>query len=138
MYVYDTVTLCSTVRTYIYSTINAGENYSDYGFDVNEAGTHMQILQTEDGCDSIITLYLQVTQGIDEVQQDKIITVYPNPAKDKVTIKADGDVTIFNNKGQTVKTIKNINGVKEINITDLESGVYYIKVGETTKKLIIK
>ncbi|MBP3253639.1 MAG: leucine-rich repeat domain-containing protein [Bacteroidales bacterium] len=138
LYVYDTVTLCSTVRTYIYATINTGENYSDYGFDVKEAGTHTQILQTEDGCDSIITLYLQVTQGIDEIQQDKIIIIYPNPAKDKVTIKANGDVTVFNSKGQTVKTIKNIKGFKEINIADLESGVYYIKVGETTKKLIIK
>ena len=138
VFIHDTIIPCATVRTYIYATINDGDTYNNFGFNESTAGEYTLNLQTTDGCDSIVTLILQVTAGIDEIQAERIISIYPNPAKDKITIKADGDVTIFNNKGQTIKVIKNMKGVNEINVSDFETGVYYIKVGKFTKKLIVE
>ena len=46
--------------TNINATINAGETYTEFGFDVNEEGTYTRIFITEDGCDSIVTLTLNI------------------------------------------------------------------------------
>ena len=138
VYLHDTITPCGVTRTYIYAEINAGETYTGYGFTESDAGEYTLNLQTDDGCDSIVTLILQVTAGIEEIQQGRIISIYPNPAKDKVTIHADGDIKIIDNKGQVICEIKNIKGVKDINVSDFEAGVYYINVGKFTQPLIIE
>lgn len=97
-------------------------------------------LQSKFGCDSIVTttIHYKHDNGINDANYETTISVYPNPARDKVTIKTDGEVSIFNNKGQVVKFIRNVKGIKEINISDLKSGVYYVKSGGITKKLIIE
>ena len=138
VYLHDTITPCGVTRTYIYAEINAGETYTGYGFTESDAREYTLNLQTDDGCDSIVTLILQVTAGIEEIQQGRIISIYPNPAKDKVTIHADGDIKIIDNKGQVICEIKNIKGVKDINVSDFEAGVYYINVGKFTQPLIIE
>ena len=138
VYLHDTITPCGVTRTYIYAEINAGETYNGYGFTESDAGEYTLNLQTEDGCDSIVTLILQVTAGIEEIQAERVISIYPNPAHDRVTIHADGDIKIIDNKGQVVREIKNVNGVKDINVSDFEAGVYYINVGKHTQPLIIE
>ena len=80
-------------------------------------------LQSKFGCDSIVTttIHYKHDNGINDANYETTITVYPNPARDKVTIKTDCEVSIFNNKGQVVKFIRNMKGIKEINISDLKS-----------------
>ncbi|MBR1769861.1 MAG: T9SS type A sorting domain-containing protein, partial [Bacteroidales bacterium] len=78
------------------------------------------------------------SSGIEDIVNESSIEVYPNPAKEKLTIKADNEVSIFNNNGQLIKVVKNIKGTKEIGISDLESGIYYIKTENTSKKLIVE
>ncbi|MBR1770061.1 MAG: leucine-rich repeat protein, partial [Bacteroidales bacterium] len=78
------------------------------------------------------------SSGIEDVINVNSVEVYPNPAKEKLIIKAENEISIFNNKGQLVKVVKNIRGTKEIDISDLESGIYYIKTGDVTKKLIVE
>ena len=135
---------CAKIYTYIHATITNGETYSDYGFNESGAGTYTQTLQTADGCDSIITLYLQVTSSIDGVKQAEIITIYPNPASasrtgnSMVTIEGKGAVIITNSLGQVVKEIKDNNTYRTLNIKDFERGMYYIKVGNTTQKLVVE
>ena len=36
------------------------------------------------------------------------------------------------------KREEDVKGIKEIDVSDLESGVYYVKIGDITKKLIIE
>ncbi|MBO6118674.1 MAG: leucine-rich repeat protein, partial [Bacteroidales bacterium] len=138
VYLHDTITPCGVTRTYIYAEINAGETYNGYGFTESDAGEYTLNLQTDDGCDSIVTLILQVTAGIEEINSERIISIYPNPAHDRVTIHADGDIKIIDNKGQVVREIKNVKGIKDINVNDFEAGVYYINVGKFTQPLIIE
>ncbi|MCF0211119.1 MAG: T9SS type A sorting domain-containing protein [Bacteroidales bacterium] len=69
--------------------------------------------------------------------QDDFI-VYPNPTEDILTIQVEGDVMIYNSLGQLVKEVKNIHGTRTIDISHLKQGVYLIKSGEHTEKLIKK
>lgn len=67
-----------------------------------------------------------------EVQElTNVMTIYPNPTSDRVFVNLetgnfqDFEVQIFNNLGQLVKTIQLDN---EINVADLGSGLYLLKV----------
>ena len=91
--------------------------------------------------------------GINEIKPSKIeFNVYPNPAKEKLNVdfvlKENGPVTIeiFNANGQslTSQLYQHSNSGKnhfETNISDLNSGIYYITVRTdsfvNTKKFII-
>lgn len=113
----------STVDTVVTS---ATGSYEWQGFVLDSSGTYLDSLQTVDGCDSILVLQLTILQGIQEVGDGRI-TVYPNPTSGKVKVDSD-DVTcidVFNVSGQLVKTFVN---KSEINISDLPSGVYTLKV----------
>ena len=73
------------------------------------------------------------------------LLVYPNPVNDMFTIQngnniAINGVTISDINGRTVKTI-NVNTIEnQINISDLNSGVYFLNItsdkGTSTKKII--
>ena len=76
--------------------------------------------------------------GIEDVVTEKAISIYPNPAQDFVTIEGKGEVVITNSLGQVVKTLNNPNHLININIRDWEKGIYYIKIGNITKKLLVE
>ena len=73
--------------------------------------------------------------SIDVVEKNQIL-VYPNPAKENITLRADEDIFIYNNLGQIVKQINNPKGETTISISDLPRGIYYLKTGNKTQKLI--
>jgi hypothetical protein len=68
--------------------------------------------------------------------------VYPNPASGFVTVKcADkGSVTIYNSLGISVKHIDNVVNGSQVIISDLKSGMYFIRMNENsqTSKLIVR
>ena len=62
------------------------------------------------------------------------IRVYPNPANNKIYVLGDIDrIDIYNMIGQQIFTS---NDQKVINISDWESGVYFVKSGYSTVKII--
>ena len=143
--IHDTIIPCAQVRTYIYAKIDEGTAYKDYGFDVTQAGTHVLTLQTADGCDSIITLYLQFTSSIEDIPETKIISIYPNPAKDVVVIEnvvcstEHITINVYDTQGRLVLSETKPNATSyTLNTTSLKSGVYYINIGNITQKLIIQ
>ena len=83
--------------------------------------------------------------GIEDVNGNASINIYPNPAKDVITLdiehltlnNADA-VTIFNSNGQVVYRFNITSQKFNIDVSGLESGVYYIKAGKFTQKLIIE
>ena len=76
--------------------------------------------------------------GLNDIAQNNSITIYPNPASDKVTIEGKGEIKIINSLGQIVKEIKDNSTYRTLNIKDFERGVYYIKVSNTTQKLVVE
>jgi len=75
--------------------------------------------------------------------------VYPNPASSIVIVTASPDALIspdsyreqqfqlFNAYGQEVKIQNLVIGKNEINISNLPSGIYFLKIGNTAKKILI-
>ena len=78
------------------------------------------------------------TTGIDDASKQNI-SYYPNPAKNSVLIngKKEGDaVAIYSLAGQLVLTSV-IDG-KPLSLKNINTGVYVLKVGDTTQKLMIE
>ncbi len=74
------------------------------------------------------------------------LLVFPNPADDKFTIllkNTDGgfEIKIFNTLGQVVNSDTTVMNKKEINISELKSGMYFVEIktqNKTYTKRIIK
>ena len=71
------------------------------------------------------------------------ISVYPNPTINIVIVenlKPDASLELMDNPGKLVKLISNSKAIKtEINIKNLSSGIYYLKVdGQSAQKIIKK
>jgi len=87
--------------------------------------------------------YVQVTQYTGVYDSHNVYTeIYPNPASDQLTIRSNEyirEVEVLNLTGQVIssKTVNNNETV--INVSDLNRGLYFIKVrterGESTTKI---
>ena len=87
------------------------------------------------------------SQGIDEPINDAMFAVYPNPASGVVFVRlpqCDSPTTvqteyrITNLMGQTLLQGSIIADCQQINIESLPTGLYFISVGETTLKFVVK
>ena len=134
-----TVSVNPTFDTTINATINPGETYAEFGFNESESGTYVQNLQTENGCDSTITLNLTVNSSLYDVAESAEITFYPNPTRGKVSFnQAIEKIEVIDLSGKTLQTYENAN---EINIEALPTGVYHLRMtigDKTTTRKIIK
>ena len=121
--------------TTITATINAGEMYSEFGFNESEAGTYVQNLQTVNGCDSTITLILDVNSSLMDVEHSEL-SFFPNPTNSKVTFnQAIERIELIDLAGKTLRTYEN---ESEINIEQLPAGVYYLRLTNNEKTTLRK
>ena len=115
------------------ATLNAGDSvsnmaqiYFDYNFPIvtnNEVSTFTAL-----GTNNF-------------VDKEKTVNIYPNPVTNQFSIYSKAGVTIkslsiYNNLGQLVQTIINPN--QNINIENLTSGIYFIKVKTDSNELTTK
>ena len=129
------VTTYPTFDTTITATINAGEMYSEFGFNESEAGTYVQNLQTVNGCDSTITLILDVNSSLMDVEHSEL-SFYPNPTDSKVIFNAVVEkIEVIDLTGKTILTFAN---AKEINIELLPAGAYYLRLTNNDKAVMRK
>ena len=95
------------------------------------------------GWDAIVgvveDIYLKVEKTALAISE---FSVYPNPANNFVVIKDEGlkikDVQILDLTGKMVKQFRIQNSELKIQIGDLKSGVYFVKLGKQTERLIIE
>jgi hypothetical protein len=89
--------------------------------------------------------------GIEEIPNTPLLQIIPNPASHTIELQVTSyelrvdNVEFYNNSGQLVKIVtfekNNIRDgmrVLNINIADLSTGVYFVKAGESTVKLIVQ
>jgi len=85
--------------------------------------------------------YMKWKEGIGSAVEGRkvemsTLSLYPNPASDYVTLSKISDVNIYNVNGQLVKSAQN---AQIIDISDVESGLYFVKDMEgNVAKLIVK
>lgn len=123
----------------ITATINAGETYTENGFNESEAGTYVQNHQTILGCDSTITLVLTINSSLADVEEEQVLSFYPNPTKGELTFdRLVERIEIIDLAGKTVGVYEN---KKQLNIETLPSGAYYLRMtigDKTITKKVIK
>lgn len=72
-----------------------------------------------------------------EVIENTIFTVYPNPTSSMITVEGEGVAELYNALGQMVMS-DNVNGTAQFNLSDLESGVYFIRMNGVTHRIVKK
>ena len=73
--------------------------------------------------------YLEVSE-----QSETVFNVYPNPAQGRFTVEGIGRMTVSNLLGQVV-LVKEIDGPTTVL---LPQGMYFVKLGETTRKIVVE
>ncbi len=105
------------------------------------SGDYTQTLQTVHGCDSVVTLHLTITVGIDDYDIIGNIVLYPNPASQYVDVRLDGDmvvkgIEIYDVYGKLVR----VSETTHINVADFADGIYLVRVttdnGMVTKRFV--
>jgi thiol-disulfide isomerase/thioredoxin len=83
--------------------------------------------------------------GVRDIEESAEILIYPNPATGEFTIKSGSvieQLVIYNQVGQLVKTLNTSGSIINIDITDLETGIYFVRVFSNdqviTEKVVIE
>ena len=75
-----------------------------------------------------------VSYGAESVaEQNNTIGLYPNPASEQVSfvLKSDAQVSIFDMTGRLVNEVKMSAGDVQLNVSELEGGVYFVNIRYT-------
>ena len=117
----STVTVSPTVTT----------NYSVSAIDGNGCQNTSTLTQTVSTC-----------TGTNEIlTSNAVFSIYPNPTDGIIVIKQNTlfyDVYIYNSLGVLVKKLYTHNELNEIDLNDLSAGIYFIKIGNHTNKILKK
>lgn len=127
---------------------DSGTTYGSSNNDTNPAVNMFSLQNTAPFSAQIIgtfkfTFEMEVL-SIDNDELERAVSVYPNPSNGSLSIKNTGThilekAEIFSVKGQKVKEFKLINN--NLNITSLQSGLYFLKLksdrGSAIKKIIV-
>lgn len=90
-----------------------------------------------------VTAQYSSLNAVEDITENGCINVYPNPVKDILYITIEDDpfsidkaIHIFNTTGEIIRQINVIKSSNSIDISDLTGGVYFVKIGNATKKII--
>ncbi len=101
-----------------------------------QSGDHTQTLQTIHGCDSVVTLHLTITVGIDDHNLAASMTVYPNPTTSVINVQftmnnvqaGTKEFHMYDAYGKLVDVVAaNNDGNTQIDLSHFAPGVYFIK-----------
>lgn len=124
------VTVNPTANT-ILNEVTLG-SYTLNGTTYAQSGVYTQILSSQNGCDSIITLNLSIS-GVGISENELTVFVYPNPVKESITLMGIGInqlARISDPFGRVVLEVNITTDATTIDTSKLESGNYYIEFSE--------
>lgn len=100
------------------------------------AGTYVVTVTDANGCTTITTVVVSSQVGIEE-EDINALTVYPNPSTGIVFINTNmsdiENIQIIDASGRILMTILEFNTVIEADLSQLEKGVYFIRVNGAQK-----
>jgi len=131
-----------------FSIITEDSCYTWNDIDYCESGDYTQTFQTIHGCDSVVTLHLTITVGVDD-HETVDFKVFPNPTNGVLNVECRmkneewGEVEIhvvdmYGKLIQTVETMCTSSLQRTIDISDLASGVYFVKLMAEDKTVAVK
>ncbi|MFD1552033.1 hypothetical protein DNU06_00965 [Putridiphycobacter roseus] len=109
--------------------INEVDQYTLNGTTYDSTGTYTQILSTTLGCDSVITINLNLEfTGLFNPELD-FLTVYPNPTSSLLQVKINpeqigGRLVLYDLQGKFINEFELTNNLNSIDVRDLPNGTY--------------
>ena len=124
----STATQVSVPLTFNFNTIWGG-SIANHDF---ELVAWVQDLDTKEVVDATKIDLASILLNVDENNINSEINIFPNPTKDYITVVLKNDIqqniTICDIKGQELINKKITSKINEIDISNLASGIYYIKI----------
>ena len=157
-YTLSTVNGCDSIVTFYFTVeptdstefaVTTDSCYIWNGLAYCASGNYTQIIQNAYGCDSVVTLHLTVTVGIDGYNGFDIV-LYPNPAREILNVQCtmgdvcgeDATVELLDVYGKLLQTVRMSPETTTLNVGGLASGVYFVRVttdrGTVTKPFVKK
>ena len=142
--VYQFINNSNFASTYFW---DFGDGYTSYEYEPQhqyaQEGNYTVVLVAENDCGSDTA-----SQDILFVSESKVsnveeqVEVYPTITKGKIYIKSSQKISrilCYDITGRIVKKINNLNtGFYELDLSDLKSGIYFLKVLDFRKKVVVK
>lgn len=90
--------------------------------------------------DNVLLTGEKLATGINSITKNNSVKIYPNPANDVVHIvrntKTNASLAVINTLGQVVLTKELTKESESINISELQSGIYFLNIDGSIKKII--
>ena len=114
-----------------------------------QSGDYIQTLQTVHGCDSVVTLHLTITVGVEDYNAFDF-KVYPNPTNGVVNVQwtvnneqwTDGELQVLDMYGRLLNVIgvNNDSSIRtaQIDLSHYANGVYFIKMVADDKTIAVQ
>ena len=136
------ITAHNTFQVFLQDTILSGESYSVGNSVYTTTGNYVDTLLSQEACDSIIFLNLQVdiVDGLEEANSIATIQAYPNPFSSSINLQIELSrnqkvkIVLYDILGRPIKDVLNTQllfaGTHQFAISgeDLANGVYFCRV----------
>ena len=145
-----TVVASGGIEPYTYSWNTDPEQTTSVATNLN-TGTYWVTITDANGCESINTVFVDQTTGINEIEGLNRFEIFPNPSKGQVSINIDFEqasnikLELYNSLGQRVYSIeeKSISNIQDtFEWSKLPKGMYWLSLSvndeRTTKRLILQ
>jgi hypothetical protein len=133
-----------------YQWINCATNAPIAGatsqtFSPQQNGSYAVTVTNSNGCSATSTCVVVDYIGLDELSR-MALNVYPNPTTGEINIAVDGvtesyNVTVEDMNGRLVMNLGaliNTNGTYQVNMTNLITGVYFIKLNSNGNERVVR
>ena len=136
----NTLIASASQATIQWINCSTGMNVPGYVGNIFQApynGTFAAVI-FQNGCYDTTACYVISTLDIaDEDAYFKDVRIYPNPTHDKITIEIPetmelDEIELMDNTGRVVQVIVEINSVTHVDLSSLESGLYYVLIKSPT------
>ena len=121
--------------------MNRGKNYRVEGMRCYWRNGELFFKYGEEDCDAVYKVY---HNGLDD-HEDAMFAVYPNPTNGVLFVETQNFASlptqtyrITNLMGQTLMSGQIAAETEQINVTGLPKGMYFITVGGTTRKFVVR
>jgi hypothetical protein len=99
-----------------------------------QSGNYSVKYTSEEGCEIFSNNFNYIVSSVNEYPNQGTISIFPNPSNTVINIDCKNGFQIYSSTGQLVK--QSIQATKQINISDLPTGLYILKTNNQVGRFI--
>ena len=136
--------LAQSYQWYFNNNVITGAN--NRNLIITKNGNYSVKIDSVNGCSNSSNPYNVSTLGVNELSKDSKISIYPNPASNEIFVSLNASnlienalIEIFDLKGAKIYSVSqtlDINKPLKIDLKDLVSGLYFIRINQQAFKFV--